>query len=320
MQKVPVFQTVADAYGFLFHDIGLFIQQAWYWTLLVFAAQVALVHSDLSVWLFDYIMSGEPNLLDNNTLVMLVGLQLRDSVSILVLPVTIAAYGLFSVRWQRALLLYEEMPSGVPTLPGKMELKGIGAMAVFILAFFLWKNLLLGVLVWPTKMTGSLFVTVLALAAWFSASIYVMRLLLAVPAAATKDSSASLYDSFTLGQNNGWRLLAIVFICVAPLYLVKLHGLTPDMYFMPGRASFSRGFNYPSWYAGVVIDFALLAIMQGGIAIAYRTLVSDERREQMRAAALTKTSDGTATGTKGRTVAIAILLAAGLAAVWSMLT
>ena len=319
MRKIPVFETVGKAYGFLFGDIGLFIQQAWYWTLLIFAVQVAVVHSDLSIWLFDYIGSDQSTPLDNDTVALLVVFQLRDSVSIFVLPATIIAYGFFSVRWQRALLLYDETPGGAPAHLGKPELRAIGAMAVFSLAFLLWKNLIPGILVWPTAMTGSVFFTVLAAAAWVLALAYVIRLLLAVPAAAT-DDSASLFDSFVLGGGNGWRLLAIVFICIAPLFLVNLYVLTPDMYFMPGRASYSRGFNYPSWYAGVVLDFAALAIMQGGIAIAYRALVSDERREQLEAAISTQTDAGTATGAKGRALAMAILAAACLAAAWAVVT
>lgn len=320
LRKVAVFQTVREAYGFLFCEIGLFIQQAWYWTLLIFAVQVAVVHSSFSGWIADYIGSDQPSLLDNNVIGILVTSQLGYIMLIFILPVTVVAYCFFSIRWQRAILLYEEVPNLVPVLPRKNELRAIGAMALACLAFLLWVTLIPGILIWPTAFTGSIFFTGLALMGWLMLLVYIPRTLLAVPAAATEHDATSLFEALAIGKDNSWRLFTIVTMCVVPLFLVKLHGLRSDLYFMPGRADYPLKFSYLSWYAGIVIDFAVLAVMQGGIAIAYRALVSDDRREQLRAAITTQTDAETATGAKDRALAMTILIAAGLAAAWSVIS
>lgn len=314
MRKVPVFQAVAKGYGFFSNDIGLFIQHAWYWTLLLFAVQVGIVHSDLSVWLNSYITSDEPTVFDNETLVLLVGMQLGDALALAVLPATIVAYGFFSARWQRALLLFEEARGGPPRHIGKEDWRAIGAVALFALAFIAWKGLLLIALIWPVAYTGFAFPAALGALAWLIAFTFIARLLLGVPAGATADP-ASFSQTYALGRGNGWRLVAVLFFCVAPLYWLGLFFLKPDFHFMPGRAGLGDPFNYIHWYVGIVADFVMLAIAQGAIATAYRELVTDERRDQLKAMVAQAQQPPSPGSGLGKDLGMAVLIVAALGAI-----
>lgn len=319
MLKVPVFQTVADAFNFWRRNIGLFVRQAWYWTLFIFAIQIAVVHSDISVWIADYVVASQPFLKENYFALALVSENFENLIAAFASPAEAIAFGFFAIMWQRALLLRQETPGIIPVWPGRQVPSAVGYMALYIGVFWVWLLLAPAVVMWlayePFLWS---FIAPVSLVGLSLLYVYSVRILLAVPATATEDPYASLYEAFATSIGNSWRLFAILLICslfsIVPRLLIR----TPDTYFMPGWAAYRGDFNYMAWYAGIVINFAAMAIILAAIAIAYRTLVSDERREEMQVMAEAP-KPVTASSTRGNILAIVILLAVGLAAAWAIL-
>ena len=320
MHKVPVFQTVAEAFRFWLDNIGLFARQGWYWTLLIFAVQLAVVHSEFSVWLADYLTSDIDALKQNSYVLIVVGTNIDFLMIVFTGPAIAVAHGFFAITWQRALLLGRIPPGIFPVWPDRAVLNTVGFMLLYTVAGLVWVLFapatfawLAHFSFWPAIVIPAAFIFLFILL-----PIYLTRILLAVPAAATGDRYASLYEAYAMSAGNGWRLFAIVAICF--WFAVVPHLLLPisDSYLRPGWAHYRGEFNYLAWFATVIVEFAAVTIILSASAVAYRALVSDDRREELQTMAaetqLTETG-----GMKGKAVAIAILAAAGLAAAWAMI-
>lgn len=319
MRKVPVFRTVADAFEFWRCNIGLFVRQAWYWTLFIFAAQIAVVHSDISVWIADYVEANLPFLKKHFFARAFVVENFETLMAPITSPAEAIAVGLFATTWQRALLSRRETPGIFPVWPAKQSLNAVGYMALYIGVNWAWLFLAPPIVMWLAyEPFWGWFVAPVSLAGLFLLYVYAARILLAVPAAATEDRYASLYEAYATSVGNSWRLFAIVLICSLFSIIPGLVIQTPDTYFTPGWAHYQGDFNYLVWYLRTLINFAAMAIILAAIAIAYRTLVSDERREELRVMAEAP-KPIMANSIRGNIMAIVILLAVGLAAAWAIL-
>jgi hypothetical protein len=264
MKKIAFWRTVGAAYGYLFTELMRFLVLAGGWFVAVAITVIVMI----------LLMIASP----------IAGLALG---MIIFLAVMIGAVFGFSVAWHRAILL-DEPPRFLPRF-GRREWRFLGYSLVITLAY-------LGV----TTVGGVLLAAVAAGVAQASrplavivgialfcgiivADFYVIRLMLALPAAAVDEPSDLLGNAWRRGKGNGIRLGFGSFLCMLPTGIVQVivqFAVAPPLWMrgvaFEGAAPPSVPAQMVSAILYVVLYFVQMALIVGFLSFSYLQLAEGE--------------------------------------------
>lgn len=286
MTKIAFWQTVGDAFGFVFSDWGRFFRLATLWIVvgtILFACLATLFG-------LEAVQKPAPGAHEPLT-------AGRAVTSLVFLVYAIIAYVAFAVAWHRAVLLGEA--AGAPLRAARFQWREMRflmysiVIALLAIGVFVVAALIVGGLVVLMIAGGKLFSDFesgpaigAAVAAVLVAAIAILpflaRFSLGLPAIAVEEPEGVFGRSWHRGWRNGWRLIWGPFVCSLPLAIVSgiFQGAQLLSILLAGAGDAWRAVGLVLllifYLLGTTAHFFAIALAVSFLSLAYRQLTRNE--------------------------------------------